>query len=44
MWYKVKWVNYKETIWEPVENLKNIDKKVKVYCKKVDQARKRTRD
>ena len=39
MWYKVKWVGYKETIQEPVENLKNIDKKVKKYYKKAGQVK-----
>ena len=34
MWYKVKWVGYKEIIWESVKNLKNIDKKVKEYYKR----------
>ena len=43
MWYKVKWVNYKETTWEPVKNLENADKKVKKYYKKVGQAKKKAR-
>ena len=44
MWYKVKWVNYKETIWELVGNLKNANKKVKEYYKKVSQVKRRMRD
>ena len=39
MWYKVKWIGYKETTQEPAENLKNTDKKVKEYYKKVNQAK-----
>ena len=38
VWYEVKWIGYKETTWEPEENLKNIKKKVKEYYKKVSQA------
>ena len=44
MWYKVKWISYKEITWEPVENLKNVNKKVKEYYKKVNQAGQRIRD
>ena len=36
MWYKVKWVGYKETTQEPAKNLKNINKKIKKYYKGVD--------
>ena len=36
MWYKVKWVGYKEIIQELVKNFKNINKKVKEYYKRVD--------
>ena len=39
MWYKVKWVGYKETIQEPEENLKNAKKKVKEYYKRAIQGR-----
>ena len=31
MWYKVLQEGYKETIWEPKENLENAKDKVKVY-------------
>ena len=34
LWYKVKWVGYKETTQEPKENLNNVIKKIKKYCKK----------
>ena len=44
MWYKVKWISYKETTWEPAENLKTADKKVKEYYKKAGQAKGRIRD
>ena len=43
MWYKVKWVGYKKTIWEPAKNFKNINKKVKEYYKKVNQAKGKAR-
>jgi len=39
VWYKVKWTGYREITWEPAKNLKNIDKKVKEYCKKASQAK-----
>jgi len=38
LWYKVKWVGYKKTTWEPKENLKNAIKKVEEYYKKAGQA------
>ena len=41
LWYKVKWVGYKETTWEPKENLKNVTKKVKEYYRKAGQAAKK---
>ena len=44
MWYKVKWTGYKETTQELAKNLKNADKKVKEYYKRVSQARQRKRD
>jgi len=31
MWYKVLWEGYKETIWEPEENLENTKDKIKAY-------------
>ena len=31
MWYKVKQKDYKQTIQEPEENLRNAKKKVKMY-------------
>ena len=34
MQYKVKWVGYKEIIQELIENLKNVNKKVKEYYKR----------
>ena len=43
MWYEVKWVGYKEIIWEPAKNLKNVDKKVKEYYKRAGQAKKKIR-
>ena len=43
MQYKIKWVGYKEIIWEPAKNLKNINKKVKEYYKRVGQAKERIR-
>ena len=39
MQYKVKWISYKETIWELKENLKNAIKKVKEYYKRATQGR-----
>jgi len=44
LWYKVKWVRYEKTTWEPKENLKNIMKKIKEYCKKIGQAIKRRKN
>ena len=43
MWYKVKWTGYKEITQELAKNLKNINKKVKEYYKRVDQAKGKTR-
>ena len=43
LWYKVKWVKYKETTQEPKENLKSVIKKVKEYYKKTGQAVKKKR-
>ena len=43
MWYKVKWVNYKEIIQELVENLKNVNKKVKEYYKRVGQVKRKAK-
>ena len=31
MWYKILQEGYKETIWEPEENLENAKDKIKVY-------------
>jgi len=31
MWYKVLWEGYKETTWEPEENLENTKDKIKAY-------------
>jgi len=31
MWYEVLWEGYKETTWEPEENLENAKEKIKVY-------------
>jgi len=39
MWYEVKWTGYEEITWELIENLKNADKKVKEYYKKVGQVK-----
>ncbi len=44
MWYKVKWIGYKETIQEPAKNFKNVNKKIKEYYKKVNQVKWRIRD
>ena len=44
MWYKVLQKDYKETIWEPEENLENTKDKVKVYQKKVSQVIRRKKD
>ena len=41
LWYKVKWVKYTETIWEPEDNLKNIMKKIEKYYKKIGKAVKK---
>jgi len=38
LWYKVKWVGYKDTTWEPKDNLKNAIEKVEEYYKKTSQA------
>jgi len=38
LWYKVKWVGYIKTTWEPKDNLKNTIKKVEEYYKKTSQA------
>ena len=43
MWYKVKWIGYKETTQELVENLKNADKKVKEYYKRVGRVKQKMR-
>ena len=42
--YKIKWVGYKETTWEPKENLKNAIKKVKKYYKKASQTVKKKKN
>ena len=44
MWYKVLWEGYKETIWEPEENLKNIKDKIKIYQKKLSQVIRKKKD
>jgi len=31
MWYKVKWIGYSKTTWEPLSNLENAIGKVKEY-------------
>ena len=36
--YKVKWIGYKETTWELLENLKNAIRKVQEYWRKMGQA------
>ena len=41
--YKVKQTGYKETTQELEENLKNAEKKVKKYYKKVGQVKERRR-
>ena len=38
LWYKIKWIGYIKTIWEPKDNLKNTIKKIKKYHKKASQA------
>ena len=43
-WYKVKWIGYNETTWEPKGNLKNTIKKVEEYYKKVNQVKKKRTD
>ena len=37
-WYKVKWIGYSKTTWEPLSNLENAMGKVQEYQKKVGQA------
>ena len=37
MWYKVKWIGYSKTTWEPLSNLENAIGKVKEYQKKASQ-------
>ena len=44
IWYKVKQTGYKETTWEPKDNLKNVMKKVKEYYRKLDQVKERKKD
>ena len=41
VWYKVKWIGYEETTQELEENLKNAEKKVKEYYKKIGQVKER---
>ena len=36
-WYKVKWIGYSKTTWEPLSNLENAMGKVQKYQKKVGQ-------
>ena len=35
--YKVKWIGYNKTTWEPLENLKNAISKVQEYQKRLGQ-------
>ena len=44
LWYKIKWVKYKDTTWESKDNLKNAIKKIEEYYKKTGQAVKRKRN
>ena len=37
MWYKVKWIGYSKTTWEPLSNLENAMGKVQEYQKKAGQ-------
>jgi len=41
LWYKIKWVKYQNTTWEPKDNLKNSIKKVEKYYKKASQVVKK---